>query len=306
MGRQKSNIPDDWDLADITQRVRMIIRALPNKKMDQNKLKKLLEVATPEDQIKLKVLHNAVINCIREYKGDSTSSKLKDWKSAEGALDAFIDTLWSEHFDESGDTLPNLLAVVEYLAARGWKIKKTAAYQHRKEGKIRPQKNGSFRIGDVEKYATVFLKRLDGIKENLLDTIQHERIQAEVSKLKAQARHWDMKASILEGSYVEKGSFELALVKRLLIFKNDIETFIYSQANGIINLVSGDSSKAPDLIEYMLDQAANWLDRYADDREFQVPLPTVQTAMDDDGDDDDDDDDYDLIEKDAAAGVSEI
>jgi len=125
-----------------------------------------------------------------------------------------------------------------------------------------------------------------------------------VSKLKAQARHWDMKASILEGSYVERGSFELALVKRLLIFKNDIETFIYSQANGIINLVSGDSSKAPDLIEFMLDEAANWLDRYADDREFQVPLPTVQAAMEDDGDDDDDDDD--LIEKDAAAGVSEI
>jgi len=165
MAKQQKNIPDhDWDVADVYQRVRMIIRALPNKKMDHNKLKKLLEVATPEDQIKLKVLHNAVINCIREYKGDSTSSKLKDWKSAEGALDAFIDTLWSEHFDESGDTLPNLLAVVEYLAARGWKIKKTAAYQHRKEGKIRPQKNGSFRIGDVEKYATVFLKRLDGIK----------------------------------------------------------------------------------------------------------------------------------------------
>lgn len=306
MVKQQKHIPDhDWDVADINQRVKMIIRALPNKKMDQNKLKKLLEVATPEDQIKLKVLHNAIINCIREYKGDSTSSKLKDWKSAEGALDAFIDTLWEEHFDESGNTLPNLLAVTEYLSARGWKIKKSAAYQHHKDGKIRPQKNGAYRIADVEKYATTFLKRLDGVKADLLDTIQQEKSQAEVDKLKAQAEHWQIKTAIARGLYVKKDAFERELARRAAVFRADIENFIRAQAVGIINLVSGDASKAPDLIEHMLDQAEGWLDRYSGEQEFTVPVP-VATMMDDDGDDDNDDyNDDDLMEMDEG-GVSEI
>lgn len=288
--------------ADIPQRAAMIIRALPDKKMDQTKLKKLLEAATPEDQIKLKVLHNAVITCIREYKGDSTSSKLKDWKAAEGALDGFFDTLWAEHFQEGGDTLPNLLAVVEYLSARGWKVKKSAAYQHHKDGKIRPQKGGAFRIADVEKYATNFLKRLDGVKADLLDTIQQEKARAEADKLKAQAEHWQIKTAIARGLYVEKDAFERELARRAAVFRSDIEVFIRAQAVGIINLVAGDATRAPDLIVYMLNEAENWLDRYSGEKEFTVPAPRAMVMDDEDDDDDDDDDLMELQEE----GVSEI
>ncbi len=273
----------DWDAADIPQRVKLICRALPDKKMDQTKLKKLLEVASPEDQIKLKVLHNAVVNCIREYKGDSTSSKLKDWKSAEGALDAFIDTLWAEHFDED-PTLPNLLAVVEYLTARGWKIKKSAAYQHHNDGKIRPQKNGAYRVSDVEKYASTFLKRLDGAKMDALDTIQQEKAQAETDKLKAQAEHWQIRTQTLKGVYVEREAFERELAKRAAVFRNDLEGFCRSEAAGIINLVAGDSGKASDLIAYLQDRMEEFLGRYAEEREFKLPMPVSTTddlAMDD-------------------------
>lgn len=267
------------------QRVRMLCRALPDRKMDQTKLKKLLETANAQDQVKLKVLHNAVVKCIRDYQADSVSAKLKDWKSAEGALDAFIDTLWAEHFAE-GQTLPNLMAVVDYLNGRGWKIRKSAAYKHHKEGKIRPQSNGAYRITDVEKYAATFLKRLDGGKEGVLDAYQNEKQAAETEKLKAQARHWGMKAGILEGLYVEKGLFERELAKRAAVFKNDIENFCRAQAAGIINVVAGDAARTPDLIEYMLDQAENWLDRYAEEKEFRIPPPpAAETEKDDLGED---------------------
>jgi hypothetical protein len=257
--------------------------------MDQTKLKKLLETAGPQDQVKLKVLHNAVVKCIRDYQADSVSAKLKDWKSAEGALDAFIDTLWAEHFD-GGQTLPNLLAVVDYLNGRGWKIKKSAAYQHHKEGKIRPQKNGAYRIADVEKYAATFLKRLDGARAALLDTIQQEKARAEMDKLKAQAEHWQIRTAIARGLYVEKDAFERDLARRAAVFRADIENFIRAQAAGIISLVDGDATKAPDLIEHMLDQAEGWLDRYSGEQEFTVPPPQPAAAvMDDEGDDDMDD-----------------
>ena len=279
----------DWGAADIPQRAQMIARALPDKKMDLKKLNKLLETASPEDQIKLKVLHNAVVNCIREYKGDSTSSKLKHWKSAEGALDAFIDALWAEHFNEE-PTLPNLLVVVDYLSSRGWKIKKSAAYQHQKDGKLRPQKNGAYRISDVEKYATNFLKRLDGVKADELDAMQQEKLRAEVDKLKAQAEHWTMKAKVFSGSYVEKELFEKELAKRASVFRSDLENFSRTAAAGIIAVVSGDPLKVPDLIEWLLAKVEDFLDRYAEEKEFKAPLPPAAdiAAMDMDADINDD------------------
>jgi hypothetical protein len=248
--------------------------------MDQKKLKRLLEVAASDDQVKLKVLHNAVINCIRDYKDESTSAKLKDWRSAEAALDTFIDDLWEEHFNEGGETLPNLLAVVTYLDTHGWKIKKSAAYKHQKEGKIRPQKNGAFRIVDIEKYAAAFLKRTDSGKKqsDILESMQEERMRAEVDKIKAQARHWDLREKIAAGKYVDKDTFERELTRRAAVFKNDIESFIRSQAGEIITQTAGDPERAPDLIEYLLDRTADWLDRYSGDKEFTVPLPTMTSA----------------------------
>ncbi|MDD5414630.1 MAG: hypothetical protein PHH96_07390 [Smithellaceae bacterium] len=257
--------------------------------MDQNKLKKLLEIASPEDQIKLKVLHNAVINCIREYKDYSTSSKLKDWKSAEGALDAFIDTLWAEHFDEDA-TLPNLLAVVDYLTAHGWKIKKSAAYQHHKDGKLRPQKNGAYRISDVEKYASTFLKRLDGITRDDLGTIQQEKAKAELDKLRAQTKHWVLRNEIASGRYVEKDAFEWELAKRAIVFRNDLENFCRIEAAGIIALAEGNADKLPDIIEYMLDRTNVFLSRYAEDKEFTAPaMPLAGTIDEAAGEEEEDD-----------------
>lgn len=284
-----AKVETEWDRGGVDQRVRMLCRALPDRKMDQTKLKKLLETANAQDQIKLKILHNAVVKCIKDYQADSVSAKLKDWKSAEGALDAFIDTLWAEHLDE-GPTLPNLLAVVDYLNGKGWKVRKSSAYQHHKDGKIRPQKNGAYRVTDVEKYAATFLKRMDGGKEGAADAYQSAKQAAETEKLKAQARHWGMKAGILEGLYVEKDLFERELARRASVFRNDIDNFIRSQAAGIINLVAGEAGKTPDLIDFMLNHAEDWLDRYAEDKEFKIPLPPAaeipdETDIDEEGDD---------------------
>ena len=291
MVKQPPIIDDiNWDDADSRQRAAMIWRVLPPpsaksiRRMDQTKLNKLLEVADQQDQVKLKILYNSVINCMRDYKDDPTSLKMKDWKTAESALDAFIDVLWRGHFDDE-PILPNALAIVEHLSGKGWKIKKSTAYQHIKEGKLRARKDGHFSVGDVERYAANFLKRLDGAKADLLDTIQQEKAKAETDKMKAQAEHWQIKTAVARGLYVEKDTFERELARRAAVFRNDIENFVRSQAGGIINLVAGDDTKTPDLIQFMLEQAEDWLDRYSGDKEFTVPLPAT-TAMKDETDED--------------------
>jgi hypothetical protein len=171
------------------------------------------------------------------------------------------------------ESLSSILPVVEYLAAKGWKIKKSSAYKHVQQGKIRPGKDGLFYIKDVEKYARTFLKRIEtGQKMSVtLETMQKKRLKAETEKLEAQAKHWTVKAKVSEGSFVDRHAFELALAQRAAVFKNDIESFIRGNAEKIIILAGGNANKTPDVIEYMMDKAAEWLNRYADEREFAVP-----------------------------------
>jgi hypothetical protein len=286
MGKQPTNINDiNWDDADSIQRAAMVWSVLtPSsaksiRRMDQSKLNKLLEVADQQDQVKLKILYNAVINCMRDYKDDPTSLKMKDWKTAESSLETFIATLWRGHFDDE-PTLSNALAIVEYLSGKGWKIKKSTAYQHIKEGKLRAKKDGYFSISDVERYAAAFLKRKDGKTDDLVNAIQQEKSRAEVDKLKAQADHWTLKTQVARGMYVEKAALERELAMRAAVFKSDQENFIHARAGEIVQIVIGDPEKIPDLIEFMLDAFANFLDRYAGDGSFTIPLPATVMADD--------------------------
>jgi hypothetical protein len=289
MGNTKKIVTaEDWDRAGNAQRARMICRVISDKTMDQEKIKRLLDVAGSEDQIKLKVLHNAVVKCIKDYQAESTSARLNDWQKAEGALEAFIAELSAAHLQDSSNTLPNVPAIVEYLDARGWKAGTSTIYKHQKEGKIRPQQDGTFRIADCDKYAATYLKHKDGTGSMKLDTLQQEKLQAEIAKTKAQAEHWEIKAKASSGAYVPKELFERELARRAAVFRNDLENFARSEADGIVAAVEGDPSKVPDLIEYLLGRVEEFLDRYSREREFTVPLPPVSDDEESDHDEDED------------------
>jgi hypothetical protein len=266
------NLGIKWERMDVEQRVHMLCQILPDKKMDQEKLHKLLEIADKQDQLKMKVLHNAVVKCIEDYRKDPTTARLKSWNAAESALEQFIDDLWGKHFHVE-ETLPNLLAVTSYLSDKGWKVGKSTVYNHKRDGKIRARKDGKFLVIDVENYAKANLEPRDGNTENsgAIDEMQLKKLRAETEKAAASARISTVKANVLQGLYVPREAFEQELAKRAAIFKNDIESFIRSQAMGMVHLVGGDAAKVPDLIEYMQDQAEGWLNRYAEEREFTIP-----------------------------------
>jgi hypothetical protein len=176
-------------------------------------------------------------------------------------------------------TLSNILTVVDYLTKAGWRLKKSTAYKHHEEGKLRPGKDGTYAIAKVDKYAATFLKKLDGTTNDELDRFQANRAQAEMEKTKNQSEHWALRNKMLKGTLVEKGEFERALAQRAATLKVDMEAFIRSGAGGIIKLVGGKADKTPDLIEYMLDEAAGWLNRYAEERDFVVPAATAAALL---------------------------
>lgn len=257
--------------------------------MDPNKISRLLDIAETDDKVKLKVLHNAGIKCLQNYGKESTAAHFTDWQRAEAALSAFVAELGRKYFNEGQEkSLPNIPAVVAHLGARGWKIGKDTVYKHRREGKLRSQPDGSFTFNDVERYAASFLKRKDGSEATKFDGLQQEKLTAEVDKMKAQARHWHVRAETLSGAYVPKELFERELARRASIFRNDLETFARAEASKIIALIGGDPGKIPDVIEFLLCRFGDHLARYAEERVFSVPLPAPEAARDIDMEEDDD------------------
>ena len=173
------------------------------------------------------------------------------------------------------ETLKNILEVVEYLKADGWKVSKSAVYRHRDQGKIATGGDGLFLMADVERYARDWLKRLDGSggkRANDIDPVeQREKKAAEARKVAAQAEHWEIKTRILRGEYVERVAFERALARRAAVFKSDIENFIRNYAGEMIALAKGDATRTPDVIEFWLNESEKWLARYAEQQEFELP-----------------------------------
>ncbi len=250
-----------WDKADPGERAAMILGVLTGKRMDQDKFSKLLEVSDSSTQLKLRVLHNAIIQCMRDYQTDRSRAKLNDWKAAEKTLEEFIDSLWKQHFqedeekpEEQPETLPNLLAVVDYLGKQGWSIKKSAVYKHQKEGKIRPGKDGRFRIQDIDAYAEKYLQRLDG-SDPVLDSLQEKKLKADTEKAEAQARHWKIKTEIVEGQYISRDEIQAEWSARnvelragLLAWTNKLPPLLYGREKREISAILRDE------VHHLLDR----------------------------------------------------
>jgi hypothetical protein len=183
-------------------------------------------------------------------------------------------------------TFKNLLLVKSYLESIGYKVSKSTLYEHAKRRKIKRRKDGLFYVGDVEQYAHDELRQKDEPVKQSAETAQRRRNEAEARKLEAQADHWEMKSKIESGAYVERAAFEIELTKRAIMFKNDLESFARSHAPKICNMVKGNDTLIPALVEYLLDEFATFLDRYSEDREFKVPSQ-INTNKDDIEDDDD-------------------
>ena len=185
------------------------------------------------------------------------------------------------------ELLSNKLEIYEYLQSHGWRVSKSAVYNHAKEGKIRPDKAGKFPIAAVEKYAALNLKRLDGSApaSDEADSIQLAKAADEARKMKAVADMAELKAATLRGQLVDKSIFEEELAARATVFRSDLVNFIHADAPELIAVVHGDARYLPDAIKFFEDALEGVLARYLEQREFEAapaaPSPGDQFSDDD-------------------------
>jgi hypothetical protein len=165
----------------------------------------------------------------------------------------------------------SILGVMRYLQEKGYKVSKSAIYRHRDEGKLKADIDGYYTKDFIFDYAKNYLRMQDGSAPAIKMADRDHKQAAEARKVKAQAEHWEIKTKIMRGEYVERVAFERALARRAAVFKSDIENFIRNYSGESIALTGGDATKTPDLIDFWLFHAEQWLARYAENVEFDLP-----------------------------------
>lgn len=125
--------------------------------MTKDELEKLLTDQPAEARARGAVLFNAIGATMASYNQERSVSNLRNMEAAKESFDKFVAELGG---GVTGDTFDNLAAVLQYLQQSGFKIKKSNLYQHRKDGKIVPDNDGTFSRRAVDKYSRAFLKQI--------------------------------------------------------------------------------------------------------------------------------------------------
>lgn len=193
------------------------------------------------------------------------------------------------------EPLESLHAVMQYLQGKGYKIKKSAIYNHKTAGKIRPNKEGKYLRADVEKYAQAHLQLADGSPSpaKILDKAQKERADAETRERIARATNWEVRTAALQQKLVPRELFENELAARAAIFRTDGENFFRGQVPAIVHIVDGDAIKVPELIDFCLNALEQWISRYLQREEFKVDVSAYEKVFEQAGADESEDENAD-------------
>ncbi len=247
---------------------------------DNGWLQDLLGKVSKEDQVKLKILHNAVLQTMKAYRDDPTTVRRRDWETAEKALADQRERLEAQLAEAAADqqewpdSFPSLRAVEAYLRAQGYQVSKSTVANHVKEGLLRRRK-GKFPRKSVERYAEVNLARAEsglvsGEERNV--KLQERKLKAEIRLKEEQARKAIMENEILEGKYILRADHERNIAAACGVLESGLKYFFRLKSQEIIDLVGGDQAHAPRLYQYLCEQLDVELNKFARAGEVEVEV----------------------------------
>lgn len=254
-----------------------------------DKFDQLLSIATPDEQLALQVVHNACVETLTKYNLTKTKDDLKNWKAAEAEKISRIDMLWAK-YNQSAPAYKNVKEVIDYLQGQGYAVKSSTVYAAVKTGKLQREPDGRVLELAVRAYTgTLRKKEQSDPGENVKG-----RMEQEERKIRIQADRLELDYQKKLKQVIPLEDLELWGIERAAVFENAFRFNFSTLADDIIELVHGDRTRAPDLIE-MLN---GWLDTGMNELSNAESFRVTFLAGDDDNvpdldDDLDDEDQYD-------------
>ncbi|MDH5525168.1 MAG: hypothetical protein OEY01_14425 [Desulfobulbaceae bacterium] len=241
--------------------------------------KKVLDAAPKRLRSEYVILYNAVVSTIKSYNGNPTAINKKNWDTASAALaEKEAEILGQSKKKSSARPQPEFkskAAVYRWLLDNNRQISETQFYDHCAEGLLR-KKRGSkvFTQAAVKKYAKLHTKSAEtGEKErDRLDKIQDELKEIELEKEQLKLEELRHKQRVKQGKVMPIEEHENAIVGRQVAAMAQLSHMAQKNVKTWIALVNGDQTKAPALLEAMLEEIAQRMSVFAADIEFDIIL----------------------------------
>ncbi len=165
--------------------------------------------------------------------------------------------------------------ILRYLQDGGWKIGRSQFYDHCRDGLLRPtKKDGRYHLKAVEKYAKLNVARLDtGQKvRDREDVMREEKLTISLEREKVGLKREKHDLATRQGRYILRSEFELAIVARAVAFMAHLNHTIQVGAPDWIDLVEGEQSRAPELVDAVSKSIEQRMGDFAADAEFEIIL----------------------------------
>lgn len=232
----------------------------------------LLAKISPEEQVKLKVLNNAVVRTAKAYNDESTKAKLADWQAAETALAAEVERIESMPGPAAGIDLAdwqptkNKAEIYRRLQAAGIDIKRSTLYNHCKTGELAPE-NGKYTAASIRRYLQAQGLLPGSGAPDPADivpaSLQEQKYVAEIRRLRAECSLKELKLEVETGKYIRIDDAYAELAGRFLVLDSGFDYMIQSKAAEFIALVGGKMDRQPDLVKAMTEAKTRLLAEYA-------------------------------------------
>lgn len=212
----------------------------------------------------LEILKAAKETAVDRVQKDPSKANLESLEKASKMIDDFMK-------GEQEPSFSNRKEVLLYLNRQGYAVKKTKLYDDCKKGLLRLEADKSVLESSIKSY--IRKAGLEKPTEKAADDrtdLMTQRAEAELQKVQGQVREMEFKRGILEGEYVRKTDFELELASRAAVLDTGIRHMIHSNIAEWVDMVGGDSTRIPAILEKINDDLDNKFDEFASMKNFHV------------------------------------
>lgn len=227
----------------------------------------LLALAAKSSETDLAFLLRAKEEAKKRMKDNPSPDNIRAFNQAKDAVEAEA----AKAQGGPSRTFATQLAAVDFLKAQGFKVGKSKFNADVKKGLIPAGPDGSFEAAALLGYAAARLKPLAAAENTAGAKAMNARQAADAELKQVQADRFRLKLQKEQGLLMPRADHEADLSLRAQFFKAEIEGFIHHKAGELIALVGGDEAKLQDLIRWWEEQAAEWMDAWSQDREFNTP-----------------------------------
>lgn len=215
----------------------------------QEDMEKLLAQSASTD---IKVLLTAKENAKRAVLEDPSPANLAALERASKLVEAAMQT---------NANFKDYKAVLAYAEENMRKVGKSKLFDDVKNGKLRRQADGSFKIRDVDRYlATLpYSGTPDPVYEKARERARRKE-EADIRKAEAQAKREEFDLAVKMGQFVPKERVHLELAARAVTLSTSLKASLEARSLDIVASVDGNFKKAASLVELLeaiLDEAFN-------------------------------------------------